>query len=229
MSNKNTLENKKSRKLERELMAYSLAAGTVLLGAAGVNATVHHTDLGAGVVLDADGETLDIDFDGGGSEFTIFFGTVSYRVNVDFGSANASWRGGNGFGTGGTAAAGAVALDFGNNVNSGAQWGHESIHETTSTYGNMAFDTSWGTGTGGSFLGTSGKYLGVRFDISGNTHYGWIQVNVPGGTFPTSATITGYAYEDIADKQITAGAIPEPGSLALLALGAAGLAAWRKK
>ncbi len=218
MSKQNKLENKKSRKLERELIAYSLAAGTVLLGAAGAEAKIIHTDLGAGVTLDTDGATFDIDFDGGGAEFTIFFGTISYnRVNVSFASTKASWRGRNFWGNNG-----AEALSNGDDVNAGSQWGHSNFG-ASSYYGNMAssYDTS------GNFLDTSGKYIGVRFDIGGNTHYGWIQVNVPG--VPDSATITGYAYQDTADAQITAGAIPEPGSLALLALGAAGLAAWRKK
>jgi hypothetical protein len=212
-------KNKKSRKLEKDIVAYSLAAGAVLIGAAGANAAVHHTDLGAGVVLNTDGATIDIDFDGGGTEFTIAFGTSYRRVNVAYRTANASWRGGNGYGT-----TGAIALNNGDNVDSGAQWGHSNLTGTNS-FGNMAY-TSYNLGYG-SFAGTSDKYLGVRFTISGNTHYGWIQVQVPADV--TYATITGYAYEDVADAQITAGAIPEPGSLALLAIGAAGLAAWRKK
>ncbi len=224
MSKQNALENKKSRKLERELIAYSLAAGAVLLGAAGAKADIIHTDLGPGEVLNYDGATFDIDFDGGGAEFAIAFGTSYYRVDVVFITANASWRGGGGWGTGGGAAAGAVALNNGDDVNAGAQWGHNNLTGTT-FYGNMAY-TSFGSGYG-SFYNTSDKYLGVKFEIGGNTHYGWIQVQVAADV--TDATITGYAFEDTPDAQITAGAVPEPGSLALLALGAAGLAAWRKK
>jgi len=221
-------KNHENRKLDKQLIAYSLAAGTVFLGAVNAEANIHHTDLGSGIELYTDGAALDIDFDGGGPEFRIFFGTSSNRVNVDYRSDNASWRGGNGWGTGGTLLAGAVALDVGDNVYvPGAQWGHESSHEHSSTYGNMA--SNMANSDGGSFLNTSGKYLGVKFMIGANTNYGWIQVDVSGTTFPTNAVIKGYAYEDTPNGQIVTGAVPEAGSLALLALGAAGLAAWRKK
>jgi len=226
MPKKNTLVPPKN-KLEKQLIAYSLAAGTALLGTSSVKALIHHTDLGSGINLYTDGAAFDIDFDGGGPEFRIFFGTSSNRVNVDFRSDNASWRGGNGWSQGGTLLAGAVALDFGQTVNGGPQWGHEATHEATSTYGNMAFKTS--KGDGGSFLNTFGKYLGVKFTIGANTNYGWIQVDVGGTSEPTNAVIKGYAYNDVGGGSITAGQVPEPGSLALLALGAAGLASWRKK
>jgi len=225
MTKKNT-QQQKNHKFEKQLIAYSLAAGSVLLSTSSVKAMIHHTDLGAGINLYTDGAAFDIDFDGGGPEFRIFFGTSNNRVNVDYRSDNASWRGGNGWSQGGTLLAGAVALDFGQTVNGGPQWGHEATHEATSTYGNMAFRTA--DGDGGSFLNTSEKYLGVKFTIGANTNYGWIQVDVGGTSEPTYALIKGYAYNDVDGGTITAGQVPEAGSLALLALGAAGLAAWRK-
>ncbi len=45
------------------------------------------------------------------------------------------------------------------------------------------------------------RYLGVKFLIDGETHYGWARLNAgPGG-----ATLTGYAYETIPDRPIPAG------------------------
>jgi len=223
----NTLEQK-NYKFEKQLIAYSLAAGTVLLGTSSSKAMIQYTNLGAGVNLFTDGATFDIDFDGGGADFAIFFGTSYNRVNVDFRSDNASWRGGSGWSQGDTLLAGAVAFDFGQTITGGTQWGHEAAHEATSSYGNMAFKTA--LGDGGSFLNTTGKYIGVRFNIGTNKHYGWIQVDVDGTSEPTNACIKGYAYNDEANEAIFAGqTVPEAGSLALLALGAAGLAAWRKK
>ena len=46
----------------------------------------------------------------------------------------------------------------------------------------------------------------------------------PGNSF----TVVDYAYGDAGDS-VDTGQVPEPGSLALLALGGAGLIAWRKR
>jgi len=76
-----------------------------------------------------------------------------------------------------------------------------------------------------SFFYASIKFLGVKFKIGTNTHYGW--VNVHAGDLATNAVITDYAYEDIPCEGIGAGhIIPEAGSLALLARGATGLISW---
>lgn len=91
---------------------------------------------------------------------------------------------------------------------------------------------------------TNKHYLGVKFlDKESKVHYGWVRVI---NSF-THATITAYAYETIPNKPILAGAITEddetsllgpsvaippplqPATLGHLALGAAGLAAWRRE
>jgi hypothetical protein len=87
--------------------------------------------------------------------------------------------------------------------------------------GNGFVGSGWTTGDDG--------FLGVIFDIGGNTHYGYVEVNVssnPGtnGDFDNVGTILSYAYESTPDT-----AVPEPGSLGLLALGAVGLLSRRKK
>jgi hypothetical protein len=51
---------------------------------------------------------------------------------------------------------------------------------------------------------TQGRYLGVKFQISGETHYGWIRLNV-GAPRKLEGMITGYAYETIANQPIMAG------------------------
>lgn len=91
-------------------------------------------------------------------------------------------------------------------------------------------------------------YLGVRFQINGENHYGWIRLTVTtnpqvGGPVMT-ATISGYAYETIANKPISAGTAAsamsegqvlgeiqgrEGASLGMLALGADGLPLWRRE
>lgn len=66
-------------------------------------------------------------------------------------------------------------------------------------------------------------YLGVRLDIAGATHYGWIGVT----RFGTSLEVTAWGYETQAGVGIGAG-VPAPGALSLLAVGAVG-ALKRKK
>jgi len=85
--------------------------------------------------------------------------------------------------------------------------------------------------TEGLWLRAKNRYLGVKFIINGETHYGWARFNAGAGY----AQLTGYAYETIPDKPIPTGvsetAPPESGanspegantgSLGELALGAA--------
>ena len=64
----------------------------------------------------------------------------------------------------------------------------------------------------GNFCGAGDKYLGVRFDLSGDTHYGWIRVNVAADC--SRITIKDYAYEDAPDTPIKAGdGIPTVGGV----------------
>lgn len=67
-------------------------------------------------------------------------------------------------------------------------------------------------------------FAGIRFDDNGNYHYGWVDITMnPDET----VTVNRWALDDAAGAPVTTpGAVPEPGTgamLALLALGAAGL------
>jgi hypothetical protein len=103
----------------------------------------------------------------------------------------------------------------------------------------------------GPWRNVTNRYLGLKFLIKGRTHYGWARLNVKVQKPTTVATLTGYAFEDIAGKSIIAGRTkgpddptndfsadasltspilgkPQPAWLGVLALGAPGIP-WRRK
>jgi hypothetical protein len=93
----------------------------------------------------------------------------------------------------------------------------------------------------GPWAGVYNRFLGVKFQISGQTHYGWVNVDMK------SRTITGYAYETNPNQPILTGdksgpvkigaADPaqvlapskQPATLGVLARGADGLSLWRRE
>jgi hypothetical protein len=97
----------------------------------------------------------------------------------------------------------------------------------------------------GKWANVVNRYLGLKFQIGGQTHYGWARLTV-GGTRLT-ATLTGYAYETNANTPIIAGKTSgtdkaslapagggssgtdaPPLTLGSLALGAPALFPWRR-
>lgn len=121
------------------------------------------------------------------------------------------------------------------------------IEISNSTGSNRFFRGSWGGSP-------QNRYVGVRFLINGQTHYGWIRLTVTTNPKPhtaiMSATITGYAYETVPNKAIAAGTaamaasatnkptgeartpkrtLDQGPSLGMLAAGADGLPIWRRE
>lgn len=92
------------------------------------------------------------------------------------------------------------------------------------------------------WLDRSGGFLGFKFMIDGETHYGWARIAEIG---TRSASIRGYAYETTPDQPILTGATsdptnsslttpslppaPQPATLGLLAQGAPALSLWRRE
>ena len=80
-------------------------------------------------------------------------------------------------------------------------------------------------------------FVGFSFDgANADTHYGWIRVENTNTSFGNPIwSFTEWGYEDQAGVAIAAGAtgggaaVPEPNSLALLALGAAGVMGFRRR
>lgn len=90
-------------------------------------------------------------------------------------------------------------------------------------------------------FGITNRFLGLRFSINGQVHYGWARITTRSNLGKLGTIqLTGFAYETNPDTAIPAGdrgptpsvdagGIPKLPSLGLLGLGAAGLNAWRRQ
>jgi hypothetical protein len=90
--------------------------------------------------------------------------------------------------------------------------------------------------TFGQWMYTQHRYLGLKFMINGQVHYGWARfgLTVPKSGGGIRTTLTGYAYETVPNKPIITGKTKgpdvitlEPATLGRLAQGASGMSAWR--
>jgi len=96
----------------------------------------------------------------------------------------------------------------------------------------------------GPWANATNRYLGLKFLINGQTHFGWARLTV--GKFLDYVVLTGYAYETEPNKNIIEGHIsgasasnfaqlempapPQPGAtLGMLARGTDGMVLWRRE
>ncbi len=166
-------------------------------------------------IIDANGQIVytDVDPDEGGSgvnyaldlnndsvvDFNIVGGPVQsypslYFVGIYGNSSNASI-----LGESSSPYVYPFALDNGNVISSG----QTTWFDASASSGTLNFASCYG-GTGNSnWCGVTDKYLGLRFDVGGNTYYGWarLDVNLTGKSW----TIKDYAYNSVPGEAITAG------------------------
>jgi hypothetical protein len=97
----------------------------------------------------------------------------------------------------------------------------------------------------GSFAAGVPGFAGIEFNTANSSspakiHFGWVKLEFGGIPFPNSIEVISWAYNTVAGQAIAAGqtsaaepppTTPEPGTaaLSLLAMGAAGVLAWRRK
>jgi len=57
----------------------------------------------------------------------------------------------------------------------------------------------------GPWANVTNRYLGLKFVIKGIAHFGWARLNVSCANATVTATLTGYAYETVANRPILTG------------------------
>ncbi len=117
----------------------------------------------------------------------------------------------------------------------GVKVGSDNLFSSSFVFG-MAWRkcTSSNCHSAGPWLKVKQAYLGFKFVISGNIHYGWARIKM--GGLGRNDTITGYAYETIANKSIVTGKTHgpdvitvEPATIGHLARGAGAIPTLRRK
>ena len=183
-----------SLKLSKQLAKYgALTAAIVGVNDANGQSIIYTdiTDYTAGI-----GDTFQFDLDNDGTnDFQINSDTGSFSsVNLFVAPLTASNEV---LGSGSSDYAYPFALTNGDAISSGAgSWfnngfsnGFQSLNYAACSFGN------WCSVTDG--------FLGLRFNIAGNTHYGWVRLDVDGDG--SVWTVKDFAYHDTADTPITAG------------------------
>ena len=223
---KNILKTRKQAVINAKRMAaYAAAGAAAICGADQANADITHVILGTPVA--------DTVLGGGGVGLDLAFGDLAdWNIALAHGLGTTNAATGYAFlgdlFTGGMAAdfAGFVAgaYNYANNVAYNAPI--SALPFLTGVDGTMAFNAGYGNDQ---FLAVGVGFIGVRFNTN---QYGWIRVNMNGAPLNTF-TIVDYAWADAGESinagQTIASAVPEAGSLGLLALGAIGVASWRRR
>jgi hypothetical protein len=170
-------------------------------------------------------------FNGGGDYDHSFYGTFAVRP-LTGGKVVAGVRGSQGA-YASVLAQGAVvgpSAKFSSSAGRGQALIERSTGDASATVSNSPI---------GPWTNISTKYLGVKFLISGETHYGWIQMSTDTNK-SISATITAYAYETVPNKKVMIEPSGDEGdaaaatmshrgpALGMLAMGADGLKMWRQ-
>ena len=207
----------KSEKSNSKLAAYSAMAGAFALtgAAASAQTDIIYTDIddvtlniGEFTVLDIDGNgTIDYYFEviensAGNWSFARLFG---YLPTYSYGNSQNQFIGYWG-----------AFLPYGSALNEGSAIDSGAGFIGTASYGGVGFLASIYSGvTYGPFADQTDKYLGIRFDIDGEAHYGWIRMDATVG--PVSLTIKDFAYREGADEGLDAGQTEnEPVGIALI-------------
>jgi hypothetical protein len=151
-----------------------------------------------------------------------------------------------------------LAADLGRGAEIGASQKFTSPQEMASVWQEYIFymgrPCHLYKGEEGNWLNVTNGYLGLKLQIKGKTHYGWARLSVQSSDgfddVHMEATLTGYAYETVADKSIKAGQTkgadeedfgpnasltsrtpdpPQSASLGALAVGSPGQSIWRRE
>jgi hypothetical protein len=218
MKNNSTSNNSK-------LVQYSAVAGA-LIATSAVNAQAINVDVNPDVVLDSLSSPYQLDFnndsnpeltfsvqylEGEGSQSGIQFtyagvaGAVVLNTGVTLLGATSS-----------SSSFTPTVLNTGDAISSAGNFAGSSTNP-------LAVNALINAGLAGTFPITQGafldqnyKYLGAKFTVGANTHYGWVQLSIPASA--ETITIHSYGFNQTPDATVTAGEAGNPAGLENVAI-----------
>jgi hypothetical protein len=215
-----------NKQLQNKLKAYSALTAVATLVAASADAqNIVHTTVGYTGGM----ETYDIDIDGdgttdfsingwdwGASYYNFVLPNYGYQLNILCAGVNQiAMRTFTSTGSTGALVASSyyvakldagvavspALLGFGvnNSMQGGWYWNNGG------NFGGASYNTSWGSpgGWGQEWAGGQTGYVGVQFDVSGSTHFGWLRIQVDANF--GSWELIDMAYNATPDEQIITG------------------------
>jgi hypothetical protein len=185
------------KKLTKKLAAYSALAAGVVAAGTNAEAQIVYVDIDPDQTYTQDHD-LDIDLNNDGIvDFTLLIGSGATRHAVRLGPE----MGNEALGSG----AGNFFYPFALNVN-------DPINDVQTVWNGTAngslLTMAWVYTAGGSYgnwLNASDKYLGVRFFVGTDVHYGWIRFTITANAQGVTVVYKDYAYNTTPDQGLLAG------------------------
>ena len=177
---------------------FILGITILLISITGIKAQIVYTDLNPDSILNivnsGDGERIPIDFNGDGTAEFKFrydkFGSTAIYLHI--------YRGNNG-------PSPQVMLKGSATNSSGVPWAEPLTNDadisSTKNWGYSVYGPLLGDPEDLNFLNIGDRYIGVKVNISGHIHYGWILVSYT----TLKLTVKGFAYESTPNKAIKTG------------------------
>jgi hypothetical protein len=209
------LQNRTTSTFDKKWASYALAGGALLAAPMTAEGSIIIRDLDISLFTEDGVDSAGLDVDGplvgGTDEHFTFFATASQDGNSTF-VATTNPSANNVFGFF------AVAKAF--------QPG-QAIGGSTIPKGIFLSDKK--NGLKGKWPNTlsESRYVGLSFTSNGNTHFGWAEVSVELGS--AALNVHRVAYNDEPGGPISVDAIPEPSTMGLMLLGAAGIAVLKRR
>lgn len=234
--------NHESRpRFEKKLARYALAGGAILAAPFASKAGVIYSGP-VDIMTSGNGGSISVSMDNTSIDFTLRTTVYSNAYPGGWGAYSLDNAGaGTYFEQGSAIATGAVigpsqTFPF-VGITLGNQYAYYQSYTYSCGYKNeytcTGYSSSPSYGSSGSWPNFSSGYLGLKFTRNNQTYYGWAEIGTSVTTNSASVELYRYAYNDTPNASIQAGQIasptPEPSSLALFALGAAGVLAVRRR